>query len=384
MTRVLIHVQHLLGTGHLFRAAALARALGERGLAVTLASGGLPVPGIDPGTAELVQLPPLRSRDARFSTLVDDAGRPIDDAWRERRRAALLDLFARLRPRVVVTEMFPFGRRALRFELLPLLATARVARSRPFMVASARDVLTRRKPGRAEEAADLINRFYDLVLVHGDAAVIPFAASFPAAEAITVRLVHTGYIATPALPVVAGRDEVLISAGGGAVGARLLRTALAARALSLRAGERRWRLLVGRNLGDDDFAALAAAAPAGVVVELTRADFRAMLANCAVSVSQAGYNTVVDVVAARARAVVVPFARETETEQRTRAERFAARGLLAMLDEGALTPETLAAAIDAAIMRPRPPPRAVDLDGAARSAALIAARAEGSVGKGCR
>jgi len=45
----------------------------------------------------------------------------IDDAFRDRRRALLMDAYARARPHVVITELFPFGRRQLRFELIPML-----------------------------------------------------------------------------------------------------------------------------------------------------------------------------------------------------------------------------------------------------------------------
>ena len=62
-----------------------------------------------------------------------------------------------------------------------------------------------------------------------------------------------------------------------------------------------------------------------------------MLRRCRVSVSQAGYNTVLDILAAGARAVVVPFASERETEQQLRAERLAARGVLELLPETQLT-----------------------------------------------
>ena len=58
-----------------------------------------------------------------------------------------------------------------------------------------------------------------------------------------------------------------------------------------------------------------------------------MLRRCRVSVSQAGYNTVLDILAARAAAVVVPFASGRETEQSLRAERLAARGVLELVRE---------------------------------------------------
>lgn len=380
MSRVLFHVQHLLGVGHLMRTLAIARACAGRGLAVTVASGGAPVAGADADGVDLAQLPPLRAGDEAFATLVDNAGRPIDDAWRARRRDALLELFARIRPRVVVVEAFPFGRRALRFELLPLIEAARGASPRPRIVSSVRDVLTERKPERTAEAAAWAQRLIDAVLVHGDPEVIAFGESFPAAAAIADRLVYTGYVvgagAAGGAAGAAGRGEVVVSAGGGAVGATLLRTALAARPLSAAAAGRRWRLIGGANLDEAAFAALAGAAPSGVVVDRARGDLALILANCAASVSQAGYNTMLDIVRARARAVVVPFARGRQTEQALRAARFERLGLVRCLAEAEATPARLAAAVDAAVAAPRPAAGTMRMDGADESAARIAAWAE--------
>ena len=96
-----------------------------------------------------------------------------------------------------------------------------------------------------------------------------------------------------------------------------------------------------------------------------------MLRRCRVSVSQAGYNTVLDILAACARAVVVPFAAERETEQQLRAERLAARGVLELVPEAELSPARLAFAIERAVgAAPQRIP--IDTDGARRTAGLIA------------
>jgi predicted glycosyltransferase len=96
-----------------------------------------------------------------------------------------------------------------------------------------------------------------------------------------------------------------------------------------------------------------------------------MLRRCRVSVSQAGYNTILDILAAGARAVVVPFASERETEQQLRAERLAACGVLELLPETQLTPTGLAQAVERAIRR-YPLTISIDTGGARRSARLIA------------
>jgi len=108
-------------------------------------------------------------------------------------------------------------------------------------------------------------------------------------------------------------------------------------------------------------------------LERFRDDFPALLGRCALSISQAGYNTTLDIIRARPRAIVVPFAAGGETEQAVRSALLAQRGILHILPETALDGAHLAAAIVDALAAPLPSvPLAVRLDGAAASAALIA------------
>ena len=128
--RVLFWVQQLLGSGHLKRAATLTGAMADAGLEVTLATGGMPA-ALAPRGVEVVQLPAIRASDPSFAQLVDAAGRPVDDALWQERQARLQGLLAERRPQMLITEMFPFGRRAFRRELLPLLEAAAALRPRP-------------------------------------------------------------------------------------------------------------------------------------------------------------------------------------------------------------------------------------------------------------
>lgn len=380
--RVFFYVQHLLGIGHLKRAVTLARAMALAGLDVTLASGGLPVPELAAhGNVYFVQLPPASAADLTFKALVDGNGKPVDDVWKRARAEALLAAWRAADPDVLVLELFPFGRRQMRFELLPLLDAASGAARRPLIACSVRDVLGAQKSAqRQEETVGLVERYFDRVLVHGDPAAIPFERSFPLASRIAARIEYTGYVVDDAKPAHgnAGKGEVIVSAGGGAVGAGLLAAAIRAKPLTM-LHDLRWRVLAGNNLPDEDFQDLArlVAGASGIELQRSRPDFTTLLANCALSVSQAGYNTLMEVVGAAAPAVVVPFARGQETEQTLRARYFAGRGLLELVEESALAPETLAAAIDRAARKPRVARGAVKLDGAQRSAASIARLAIG-------
>lgn len=377
--RVFLYVQHLLGVGHLKRAATLAQAVIDLGSEVTLASGGPGISGFVPRRAHFVQLPPVATADPSFKKLVDANGKAVDEGWRSRRREALLAAWRSARPHALVLELFPFGRRQMRFELLPLLEEAIAASPRPVIVSSVRDVLGQRDPARQDEMIALFERYFDRVLVHGDPRFLAFDRTFRHVERLGGRLHYTGYIVdrSPASQTgnQAGGGEVIVSAGGGAVGSALLQAAIRARPLTALAA-RTWRVLTGVNIAAQEFdrlAGLAAEAGEGrVVVERSRADFRTLLQNSFLSVSQAGYNTIMEILDAGARAVVVPFSGGTETEQTLRARLLAARGRIELLEEAALAPETLAAAVDRAVQGPKPGGSEVDLNGARRSAELLA------------
>jgi predicted glycosyltransferase len=372
---VLFYVQHLLGIGHLQRALSLVDAIACEDVVVTLVLGGeLPPWPISARAERLVQLTPVSARDASFKELVGPGGRPIDQKLEKSRRGALLAAFDAARPDALVIEAFPFGRRAFRFELEPLLERARARRPRPRIICSLRDIVV--VPDKAARRRDIIDRVradFDFVLVHGDPDFIPLDESFPAASEIADRLIYTGYISAPDQPDMkdetAGADEVLVSVGGGAVGETLLTIAVEARRRGCLSGLT-WRLLAGPNLPAGTFDGLAGSLPAGVVLERYRREFPQMLRRCRVSVSQAGYNTILNILAARVPAVVVPFASERETEQQLRAERLAARGVLELVNEADLTPDRLARAIERSIER-GPGTIAVRTSGARYAASLI-------------
>jgi predicted glycosyltransferase len=151
----------------------------------------------------------------------------------------------------------------------------------------------------------------------------------------------------------------------------LLRAVLAARGAT-RLADAPWRLIAGPNLPQSDFASLCANLPPRVVLERFRQDFPALMAAARLSISQAGYNTVMDILSSGSRALVLPFAEGGESEQTLRARLLAKRGLLALM-EPPFEPAALARAIDAAADMPRPQRARIDLDGANATARHVVA-----------
>ena len=370
--RVLIYVQHLLGIGHLQRALKLADALLRRGMRVDLVSGGRPpLPPANPAIT-LHQLPPIHSADSSFSRILDAAGKPLSAALEAARREQLLALFERVAPEVLITETFPFGRRMLSFELLPLLERARAKPGEVCVIASVRDILQpKRKPGREREILERIEHYYDHVLVHGDPRIAGLELSFSGTAQIADKLFYSGYIcAESAAPAQAGsaRSEVLVSAGGSDTGYAILEAALAARPLS-RLAELRWRILVSPAIDPARYRRLQQQSSRQVIVERNRDDFSALMFGARLSISQAGYNTLTDILRARTPAVLIPFADAEEQEQTLRARAFGSHRRAVVLEAKDLHPASLAQAIDAATDTATE--FEVDLDGADNSAAQI-------------
>jgi predicted glycosyltransferase len=366
-SRVLFYVQHLLGIGHLARASRIADALQADGFAVTIITGGMMVEGFPSPGIHVVALPAIRSRDTEFSSLVDEHGREIDEALWQKRRGLLLATLLSSKPDMLIIEAYPFGRRQMRFELLPLLDAAAAMKPRPLIVSSIRDILqSARKVGRAEETVSLLDRFFDLVMVHGDRRFVKLEDSFPLADRIGGKLAYTGLVAPPPPPAAKDQFDVIVSCGGGAAAGYLLKAAIAA-AKRLRPKLARWCVITGPNLGLDG---LPGPLPANVEVFAFRNDFPALLSTAQLSISQAGYNTVCDILRARCRAVLVPFAGNGETEQPMRAERLASRGLAHVVAEADLTAETLTTTIEAALALPLPDHN-LDLEGALNTAHLL-------------
>ena len=339
---VLFYVQHLLGVGHLRRTLAIAEACSERGVEVHVASGGMPLEEAPSPKYDFHQLPPVRIAGRDFSRLLQADGTPVDDRWRSSRKEQLSQLTQRIRPRTLVTELYPFGRRQLRFELLPLLDSARALRSR--VVCSVRDVVQKREIQREQETVDILNGYYDEVLVHGDSDFLPLHESFSLTEKIRCSLHYTGLVSTahqgPAGHVEEG--EVIVSAGGGAVGTMLYQSAVRAAELDC-VRHLKWRILVGSQAEGGLSDKLSKEAPANVRVESNRPDFQGLLGQARLSVSQAGYNSVVDILVSGVPALLVPFRGDgSETEQAMRARRLKQMGRADFIEEAELSPEKLA------------------------------------------
>ena len=210
---------------------------------------------------------------------------------------------------------------------------------------------------------------------HGDPSFAALEDSFPPTDQIKHKIAYTGLVCPPSPPPPAERFDVLVSAGGGAAGKKLITAAVDAARLLPQL--KNWLIITGPNMTQPDYDALTKNQPANVTLTRFRPDLANLMAGARLSVSQAGYNTVADILMAGCHAVIVPYGTHGETEQTDRAQRLHQIGRVRMIDETELTADSLTAAISVEIARTLPPQALqIRVDGAARSAEILLALAK--------
>ena len=136
-------------------------------------------------------------------------------------------------------------------------------------------------------------------------------------------------------------------------------------------GNRKVRLVVftGPYLPAEEKVILHKLAGPETLIQEFSQDFRGWLEAADLSVSMAGYNTCMNLLAANVPALVWPF--EGDREQPLRAKKLAEGGWLTVLKKSDLEVGRLTARIEKSLTSWTPPNHGVDLQGAQKTARLI-------------
>lgn len=368
--KIMFYSQHVLGIGHFFRSMEFASALANH--EVLFVEGGDALPGyLSPPHVRRLPLPGLMM-DQDFKAIHAIEGTVGET--RARRKQLLLDTFLSFRPDVLITELFPFGRKQFRYELMPLLELIRQQGMSTRVICSLRDILVEKADQDAYEKGvlEILNTHYHHLMVHSDPRIMRLDETFSRIDEIAIPTSYTGFIARKP-----GRRRrpprrrtIVVSTGGGKVGVDFLESALTAFRLlpELDAG---LRVFIGpfMDMADRNVLASLAARDSRTSIEEFAYDFLDCMAESSLSISMAGYNTCMDILSAAVPALVYPFPQNRE--QMLRARKLEELGFLKVLD--GLDPHEMASAV-AAAMAPRKlrcetmPP---DLAGAANAALLV-------------
>jgi predicted glycosyltransferase len=353
--KIAYYCQHVLGIGHFHRSLEICLALADHHQ-VTLIVGGPDVEPV-PERIELFKLPGLQM-DAEFKNLGPCDPRSSLEEVKETRQRQLYSFFEEFQPDAFLVELYPFGRKAFRFELDPVLSAIRNgALHRCKCYVSLRDILVERSTDRKKfenRALKTLNRYFDGLLVHSDEQIITLDETFSRYHEITVPIAYTGFVTrnSSGSPRKEIRDSqqlnsteklIVASIGGGNVGADLLKAVVEAFGLINSTGAFRLQLFSGPYFPEEDFSQLQSSLPANASLERFSNRFPDWLACADLSISMAGYNTCMNIIQAGIPALVFPFAQNREQEFRAR--RLQKKAAIKILTQPDLQKDQLATAI---------------------------------------
>lgn len=349
--KIIFYCQHVLGIGHFFRSLEICRELHDH--EVILITGG-PKPNVEiAGHIREVSMPTLMMTPDFSELFTPEKNISIEKVMSVRKKI-ILDLLEAENPDIFIVELYPFGRKAFQFEIDPALEYVRKNIRHPcFLICSLRDILVEKKDQEKYEkrVISVLNRHFDALLVHSDPDLISLDESFARLRDIKIPIVYTGFITSKPpedayrtirrmLNIDPQKKLVVASAGGGKVGVRLLEATLEAGCLLKDKIDMHIEVFTGPFIDPEDFGRLKRLETRDFAVSRFTSNFLSYLAAADLSVSMAGYNTCMNILAAKTPAILWPFSQNRE--QRYRAERLAKKAPFAVLQDSDLTPDRLA------------------------------------------
>lgn len=375
---VFLYSHDTYGLGHLRRNLAIAEHLLNRSpsFSVRLLTGSPVIASWDiPEGLAVTALPPVvKTGVETYAPRESSLPFGLVKAYRE---ALILKAVIEEAPDIFLVDHAPAGMNA---ELLSTLAFIRRELPHTHVVLGMRDILdcpeTVRRIWQEQGIIPLLDNLYDRIFVYGCRELLDVVAGYGIPPHIADRVTYCGYIARPTQRATATTGHprrVLVTAGGGEDGLFLMEAYLRALA-QLPPGVTQSRIVTGPLMPAPDRAILAGLAEGRGDVEILRStpDLPSMLAETDLVVAMGGYNTSVEIVASGTAAILVPRA-APRAEQRMRAAMLEKMGLVWAVEPGEGLTQRLAARLEAALagQRPIPLPGGLDLDGAARVAALF-------------
>lgn len=374
---LLFYCQQSEGVGQLVRYFALGTRLSDEFDVAILTSGPTPPEIVVPQSIRLLQLQPI-AVDIDSSVVSPEDRQALKESLKSRRKT-ILETCSALKPRVLVIELFPFGRRNLEDELLPLIEHARKENSGDALVlCSLRDMLVGDRRGqqqRDDEIAGMLEKYFDAVLVHSDPVFARLEEFFQPQNALSTPVHYTGFVVPgDGARQAAGKrqESVLVSAGAGMVGMPLFRAAVEAHRILWDVERLPMTIIAGPLLPAGEWLDLQEVARRlpGLTLKKTVSNLGDEIGKVHWSVSQCGYNTAMQILVSGTSAIFVPYSSGRKMEQIDRAQRLAHRGASRLLMPHHLNGASLANEIQQ-LTAFDPRPTDFNFDGADNTAMMI-------------
>lgn len=285
---------------------------------------------------------------------------------KQTREAILRESILQFNPDLIVVDKRAAG---VDGELLPTLHSLHQNGRHTRLVLGVRDILD--EPERTRRVLigngsfDVIDRFYDEVWVYGCKSVFDTVKEYAFPEQVVRKTVYCGYLKRPTLAAerMDGPPRILVTTGGGGDGGEVIEAYLSGLSTLPRNVALRSTVIFGPQMPQARRAEILRRFD--YMADVAFLEFEAEIANryaqSDVVVSQAGYNTVCELLSFSRRAILVPRS-EPVREQLIRARLMAQQGFFECIEPQDLTPENLIAKVREALsssLNPTTP----DLDG---------------------
>ncbi len=344
--RIVFYSQHLVGVGHHFRNRQIIRALADE-YDVYFVDGGRPVPGATlPASVQIHHLTPV-FKDLVTGHLTSEIECDIQDVLKARKQA-LNSLMTRVCPDIFIIEYFPFARWELADELLSAIDTGQAMNPDIRILCSLRDVPRRVRD--SDQVCSILNHHFHALLIHADPQLTRLGDHFSHTDNIHIPVHYTGYVVEPLDSVgceLQTQNCVLVSAGGGADGYELIKPCIKAwQGLSQRGivEDRKMVIFTGPFMPQTQYDVLESRCKDGPFhIDRFTSHFLHWMQCADLSISRAGYNTCMNILETRTRAILVPGS--LVSDQEFRAYRLSELGLSYTLLPQNLTSDKMAKAI---------------------------------------
>ena len=346
MQKVMFYCQHILGMGHLIRSVEIVKGLIPY-FEILFINGGQVIDEFQfPPEIEVVNIPAVKT-DSEFNEL-----RPVDENLTMEevetiRKNMLLETYDRFQPDILIIELYPFGRRRFSFELIPLVEKAKSLGTK--IVSSVRDiVVTKQNQQRHEEkVCRLINKYFDMLLIHGDPNFVKLDLSFSRVDDLNCPVHYTGYVVQSlpeSLRVILNEPTILVSVGGGRFGHDLLECVARSAPILQDKTPYKIQMFTGPFCPESVFDKLQQLAIEQENLNVARytpylLDY---MQQVDLSIGMSGYNTTMNILNTGVRAMMMAFQGNNDKEQETRLKKLDSLDRVKMIHSQDLQPEKFA------------------------------------------
>ena len=332
--------------GHLIRSVEIVKGL-IPDFKICFINGGQIISEFEfPPEIEVINIPAVKT-DSEFNEL-----RPVDNSLTMAevetiRTNMLLETCDRFQPDILIIELFPFGRRRFSFELVPLVEKAKSMGTK--IVSSVRDiVVTKQNQQRHEEkVCRLINKYFDLLLIHGDPNFVKLDLSFSRVNDLNCPVHYTGYVVQPIpkkLQIILDEPTILVSVGGGRFGHDLLECVARTAPILKDKIPHHIQVFTGAFSPDEVLTKLQEITKDldNITCDRYTTNLLDYMQQADLSISMGGYNTTMNILSTGIKAMMMAFQGNNDKEQETRLKKLDSLGRVKMIQPEDLQPEKFA------------------------------------------